>query len=579
MTTLQTTRTDPAAARLAALVETMHQPVLVLTNTYRVRGANAAFCRLFEVSPEAAVGRRLDELAGERELLARLRALAEAVADDATERRGVRVESAAETGERRVLSVNARPVEASPGEDGILLAIDDLTERERRIRELAAETEYARKIVDAARGALLILDRDLRVRTANLTFYETFKVDPAATEGRLVHELGNGQWDIPRLRELLENILLDHDGFDGFEVEHDFEEIGRRAMLLNARCIDHTRSILLAIEDVTERRAGAAALAESEDRFRVLVESFSQVVWETDAQGNVLTDAPGWRTRTGQTREDWFANRWPEVVHPAERDRVLELWHRHLERGEELDTEFRLRAATGGWWWSNVRAAPIRDREGRVAKWVGVNVDVTRRKTAEQERELLLAELNHRVRNIFTVVRSLARQVGEAEDVAAFQAIFLARLDALSRSYTLALDHRWQRVDLHRLARLAVEPFAGEGGDRVELDGASVEFDGKRALSLGLAFHELATNALRHGALSLRDGHVRLAWTVTPSADGTTVHLIWREENGPPVEAPTRRGFGTRLIEGTFAHELGGEVTLGFAREGFTLEATWSSVA
>ncbi len=113
-------------------------------------------------------------------------------------------------------------------------------------------------IVDTIRQPLLILHEDLRVQSANRAFYDAFRVERAATEGRLVYELGNGQWDIPRLRELLTEVLPNNEFFEGFEVEHAFEQIGRRVMLLNAQRVDHLQLILLAFEDITERRRAEA---------------------------------------------------------------------------------------------------------------------------------------------------------------------------------------------------------------------------------------------------------------------------------------------------------------------------------
>ena len=146
--------------------------------------------------------------------------------------------------------------------------INELVELRQRIAELEAleaehkrveqETrEYAESIVDTVREPLVVLDADLNVISANRSFYETFKVKPGETEGQLVYDLGNRQWNIPKLRELLEDILPTHTTFNNFEVEHEFKSIGRRVMHLNARRIyretNETHSILLAIEDMTER--------------------------------------------------------------------------------------------------------------------------------------------------------------------------------------------------------------------------------------------------------------------------------------------------------------------------------------
>jgi len=161
--------------------------------------------------------------------------------------------------------------------------INELVELRQRIAELevleaehkrlAQETrEYAESIVDTVRDGLVVLDADLRVISANRSFYETFKVKPGETAGQLLYDLGNGQWDIPKLRELLEEILPKDTTFDNFEVEHEFKIIGRRVMNLNARRIyreiDETHLILLAIEDVTERKRVEQALRQSSEKLK-----------------------------------------------------------------------------------------------------------------------------------------------------------------------------------------------------------------------------------------------------------------------------------------------------------------------
>ena len=140
--------------------------------------------------------------------------------------------------------------------DGVVVTFTEITERKRSEQEVQAAREFAESIVNTVREPLLVLTPDLRVRSANSSFYRTYHVSPEGTVDQPIYELGNRQWDIPELRRLLEEILPTNNAFDDFEVERDFETIGRRTMLLNARRLEAVQLILLAIEDVTERRRG-----------------------------------------------------------------------------------------------------------------------------------------------------------------------------------------------------------------------------------------------------------------------------------------------------------------------------------
>ncbi|MCX6667498.1 MAG: PAS domain S-box protein, partial [Euryarchaeota archaeon] len=168
--------------------------------------------------------------------------------------------------------------------------VTDLKQIERTVQEAR---EYAENIVDTIREPLVVLDADLKVVSANRAFYQAFKTKPEAAEGQLVYDIGNRQWDIPKLRELLEEILPRNTSFDNYEVEHDFPHLGKRIMILNARRIygeaNKVEMILLAIEDITERKQ-AEALSASEVRYRRLFESAKDGIMILDAETGIIVD-------------------------------------------------------------------------------------------------------------------------------------------------------------------------------------------------------------------------------------------------------------------------------------------------
>ena len=206
----------------------------------------------------------------------------------------------ARDGTERPIDDSAAPIFArhqgqADGLAGVVLVFHDVTERRRIERAAEDALAYAEGIVDTVRESLLVLDNALRVRTANRSFYQTFGATVAQTEGRLLYDLGNRQWDVPRLRELLEGVIPLSRPFNDFEVDHDFEGIGRRTMLLNARRLhqegDGAEMILLGIEDVTGHRQAVHALNVSETRYRRLFEAAQDGILILDAETRQIVDA------------------------------------------------------------------------------------------------------------------------------------------------------------------------------------------------------------------------------------------------------------------------------------------------
>jgi len=250
------------------IVDTVREPLLMLDSTLRVQSANRAFYQTFQVSPEETENHLIYELGNGQWDIPDLRTLLEDVVPKSSVFNDFELEHTFPVIGRRVMLLNARKLLAGNHEELLVLAMEDVTERRRAEAALKAIGTYAQDIVDTVREPLLMLDTTLRVQSANRAFYQTFHVSPEETENYLIYELGNGQWDIPALRTLLEDIVPKSSVFNDFELEHDFPVIGRRVMLLNARQLlagSHAELLVLAMEDVTERRQAEEEVATAKE--------------------------------------------------------------------------------------------------------------------------------------------------------------------------------------------------------------------------------------------------------------------------------------------------------------------------
>ena len=250
------------------IVDTVREPLLMLDTTLRVRSANRAFYQTFQVSSEETENRLIYELGNGQWDIPALRTLLEDVIPTSSVFNDFELEHTFPIIGRRVMLLNGRRLRAGSHAELLVLAMEDVTERRRSEADLKAIETYAQNIVDTVREPLLILDTTLRVRSGNRAFYRTFQVSLEETENRLIYELGNGQWDIPDLRTLLEDIVPKSSVFNDFELEHDFPAIGRRVMLLNARKLQaghHGELLVLAMEDVTERRRAEEQVAKAKE--------------------------------------------------------------------------------------------------------------------------------------------------------------------------------------------------------------------------------------------------------------------------------------------------------------------------
>ncbi len=280
-----------------------------------------------------------------------------------------------------------------------------------------------------------------------------------------------------------------------------------------------------------------------------------------------------------------FANRalldmWDRTFEESVGKRLLDVgyepWHAEMherEIDEVVATKKSIRGEVGfphatlGWRVYDYIFSPVMNEAGEV-EWIsGSTRDITELKNAQDHLQLVLNELNHRVKNTLATIQSIAAQTfrkdAAREDLAAD---FEARLLGLSNAHNILTRTNWESADLHALAAQALAPFQvdGDSSTRIEISGGSVELGPRAALSIAMALHELASNAVKYGALSSGRGQVDLTW----SRDDGDLLIEWRERGGPLVEPPASRGFGSRLIERGLARELDGTVDLEFHPSG-----------
>jgi PAS domain S-box-containing protein len=429
---------------LTAVAETTAQPFLVLTGDLRVEYANRAFYETFKVTEPETLGRPLVELGNRQWDTPELhRLLGEALAEGESIQ-DFRVQHDFETIGSRSMLLNARRIDSDEQRPSmILLAITDVTEHERLQNELIARVEFGEQLIDSVRDALLILSPDLKVVSANQPFYDIFQVNPDETEGRYVYELGNRQWDIPELRRLLEDILPKEGSFDDYEIEHDFEQIGKRIMLVNARQLDHMPLILLAIRDLTETR-----------------------YWES-------------------------------------------------------------------------------------------------------RQKIMVGELQHRVKNILANVVAVVKQMQRrATTLDEFVEALEGRLYSLARTQELLVTGPGDAAEFHELVRLELLSVGASEGVNFNLDGPAITLSSRAAQVLGMVIHELATNAAKYGALTSDAGNIEIRWSRSSDGEDPEMKLLWREHGVQISTTLNRRGFGTEVVEKSAPYMLDGSASLTMHRDG-----------
>lgn len=334
---------------------------------------------------------------------------------------------------------------------------------------------------------------------------------------------------------------------------------------------DETNTVAGVLGAVTETTAAVAALRardEAERDSRRREQELAQVQKISKVGGLQVDLRDGFRNRRSpeyllvhglppdavhESHEDWVRR-----IHPAERVAVEEHFKQVVAgQARDYQAEYRIiRPSDGAVRWIEAVAQIERDDTGKALRLIGAHLDVTERKEADAQQRLLMQELSHRVKNSLAMVQAIASQtMRNAVSLDAANETFSARLAALSRAHDLLVGGDWANATLAALVDSIVN-IQGEPS-RFTIAGPAVSLAPKPALSLTLILHELATNAVKYGALSNETGRVALSWRIDMIDGEGQFRLRWQEQGGPPVAKPTRRGFGSRLIERSFPSQYG----------------------
>jgi two-component system CheB/CheR fusion protein len=433
---------------------------------------------------------------------------------------------------------------------------------ERRNGAVSREISYLKNLLDSTQIATLFLDRELRIMDFNSAMVTIFPVRDG-DRGRL-------------LSAVVTHLPYDELQRDVKKVLHTLSSIEREVTrvadgeiflmrVLPYRTVDgRIECVVLTFVDITERKH----YKQEQARLAAIVESSDDAIVSKDLDGIIQTWNGGAERLFGYTAEEAIGRSIRMLVPPDRADEEDEILAR-MHKGQRFENHETVRLRKGGSLVDiSLTVSPVRDADGRVIGASKIARDITERRRAEAFRALMVDELNHRVKNMLATVQSIAAQSLQGTDVdPQFREVFESRLIALSKAHNLLTSENWEGAPLRELLREGLEPYRAKGRARIAIDGPDVRLSPKSAVALAMAFHELATNAAKYGALSNATGRVSVSWHIdTEQSD--TLRLKWAESGGPLVQRPRRRGFGARLIEHGLSLELNGHAQLDFEPSG-----------
>jgi PAS domain S-box-containing protein len=333
-----------------------------------------------------------------------------------------------------------------------------------------------------------------------------------------------------------------------------FAELYRKTRQLEALNQELERRVA---ERTAELQASALRLQESERQLRLATDAAEIGLWDVDNVSNTLFWEPRVKAMFGISPDvpvsmaDFYAG-----LHPDDREATSAAYGAASDPDKRAlyDVEYRtVGKEDGAIRWVAAKGRGVFDGQDKCVRVIGTALDITERKEAEQRQSLLAREVDHRARNALAAVQAIVR-LTRSDSKENYVKAVEGRIQALAQAHTLLSESRWQGADVKRLVVEEIAPYRGADPARVRAEGPAVSLAPERAQSLALALHELATNSAKYGALSAAEGMLMVGWSI----EGSALTLRWTETGGPPVTPPTTHGFGTKIMNASIKHQIGG---------------------
>ncbi len=443
-------------------------------------------------------------------------------------------------------------------------------------RERRASDARLRLFIERAPVAIAMFDAKMRYLAASVRFLESYRInlpDPQHLHGRshydIFPEMPQRWRDVHKLVLAGETLTGYDDPFPRSDGSIDWVEWEMTPWLGADGAVG---GALLFSRIVTERVKARRAMVQqadrlkaAEDRFLFVTNSAGAGDWDWDIEQNRLDWSPICKRLFGLPPEASISyERFLEVVHPDDRERTDAAVRACLQSGgaSDYDIEYRAVLPDGTNRWIQAKGGAA-FQNGRPIRMAGVVLDITQRKLHEEQTQFLMQEVNHRAKNLLMVVQAIASQ-SAARNPADFNQRFSERLKALAANQDLLVKNEWRGVEVDALVRAQLAPFCDLSGSRVRLEGPPLWLTAAASQSIGLALHELGTNAAKYGALSNSEGNVRICWNL----NGDMFSIEWTERGGPPVVSPERPGFGTTVMTRMVEASLEGTAGIDYTPEG-----------